>query len=123
MSEKEQSNDYQEFVKLSDKKYYAEQPAKEPYKSELFDSSAVKVMPLYLIIGAILGLCIGIFAKKLAKSLKQQKRKKPSKKRQNEPFGIRSEFIKEAKSEREHRMRQRKKYGIFDKHGNRIDKP
>lgn len=122
MTENQQRNDYQEFIELSDKKYHVEQPTKEPYKSELFDNPAVKALPLYLAVGAILGLGIGIFFKILAKKSKKQKHSKRFKKQQPLQI-IRPEFREQARQEREHRLKQRKKYGIFDENGNRIDKP
>lgn len=119
MTENQQRNDYQEFIELSDNRAYVEQAPKEPYKSELFDNPAVKALPLYLVVGAILGLGIGIFFKTLAK--KSKKRSKRFKKQQPLQI-IRPEFREETKREREHRLKQRKKYGIFDENGNRIDK-
>ncbi|STY98816.1 Uncharacterised protein [Moraxella lacunata] len=117
MSESNQSQDWKEFQELSDKRIYVESETsnstQEPYQSELFNQSTVKSMPLYLVIGAVVGLVIGIFFKTLAKRLTQRKSKqKPLK-------IIRPEFREATKQEREHRQRQRRKYGIFDEKGER----
>lgn len=118
MTEQKNDENWNEFVKLSDNRAYVEynpKQQKEPYKSELFDSLAVKTLPLYLLIGAMLGLGIGIFFKTIAKKANQKKRKK-----QNNLKLIRPEFREQTKSERKHRQSQRKKYGIFDDDGNRL---
>lgn len=117
MSKDNQNQDLKEFQELSDKRIYSESESnastQEPYQSELFSNTAVKSMPLYLVIGAILGLMIGIFFKTLAKRLTQRKKKQ-------KPLQIiRPEFKEESRREREHRLKQRRKYGIFDDDGNR----
>ena len=48
---------------------------KEPHKSELFDNPAVKAMPMYIVIGGLLGLAFGIFVKSIAKKSRQKQSK------------------------------------------------
>lgn len=67
-------------------------------------------------IGAFVISLICVYA--ITKKPKIQQKKK--RKNENVPFGIRAEFIEEAKSERVHRLEQRRKYGIFDENGKRI---
>ena len=65
-------------------------------------------------IGAFIIACIALF---------KPNEKKPKKRKPNKTtFRISPKFVKEAKSEREHRKKQREKYGIFDENGKRIDK-
>lgn len=117
MSENNQSQSWKEFQELSDKRIYVESETnnstQEPYQSELFNQTAVKSMPVYLVIGAVMGLVIGIFFKTLAKRLTQRKSKQ-------KPLQIiRPKFRETTKQEQEHRQRQRRKYGIFDEKGKR----
>lgn len=120
MSENQQRNDDQEFIKLSDNRIYSEDTMhveQSPYK-KLLDDPVIQAMPPYVIVGIVIGICIGVF-------LGAESRNKPKrfKRRKNQPLQIiRPEFREETKSERAHRMAQRKKYGIFDENGKRIDK-
>lgn len=75
-------------------------------------SQAIDTPTITLIfsIGAFLISLICLYAVVKKPKTQSKKPKKSTKKL----FGIRPEFIKEAKSEREHRLKQRRKYGIFD---------
>lgn len=89
-------------------------------------NQAIDTQALALIfsIGAFLIALICLYAvikKQETPKIQPTKPKKP--KRSNEPIlRIRPEFIKEVESEKRHRREQRRKYGIFDDDGNRIDK-
>lgn len=76
-------------------------------------------LPTIAIIFSIGAFIIALIC--LFKITQQQKAKKTNHKKSERLFGIKPEFIEEAKSEREHRLKQRKKYGIFDENGNRIN--
>lgn len=89
--------------------------------SEIVNTPAIAMM---FSIGAFVIALICLHKISINQKPRKHKIPKPKKTRHSDvPFGIRPEFIEEAKKERAHRMAQRKKYGIFDENGNRIDKP
>lgn len=61
-------------------------------------------------IGAFILACIALFKP-------EQTKPKIKKRKSNTDFKINPKFIKEAKSERKHRKKQREKYGIIDENG------
>ena len=75
-------------------------------------------------IGAFIMACLAFFISDKNKGQKHQElpKQKMKQKPSKTNFAISPKFIKEAKSERQHRKKQREKYGIFDENGKRIDK-
>lgn len=117
--------DHQEFLELSSKQYHVEtEPSTIPVISEptqqtgAFDAQGLAFIFAF---GAFVISLLCLY-KVFKKDNQPSHKTTPKRPRPKEPIlGIRPEFIQEAKSERKHRQEQRRKYGIFDDDGNRLD--
>lgn len=133
MSDNTNNQNWQEFQELSNQRILSEQPdntvttstiethqlTPSEQNTAVFDTQG---MALIFGIGAFIISLICLYT--VLKNSKNNQQDKPNKlrikRKSSAPFGIRPEFLEEAKSERQHRIAQRKKYGIFDKDGKRL---
>ena len=109
MSDNTNNQNWQEFQELSNQRILSEQP------DNTVTTSTIKTHQLTPSL-----ICLYTVLKNSKNNQQDKPNKLRIKRKSSAPFGIRPEFLEEAKSERQHRIAQRKKYGIFDKDGKRL---
>lgn len=80
--------------------------------------NTVTTIAIIFSIGAFIIACLAFYVSDKKHQAQKQPKPKQVKRKSKTTFAISPKFIAEAKSEREHRKKQREKYGMFDKNGN-----